>query len=144
MYCAHSPILGAVAIFWNVAQQTSLRALVINLGPHGDAASAASAIDVSMSQNYAHANATHVQGVGGGGTVEDITINGGQYGIRVQASQYTFRGIRCAGQTVAAFALGAMVQMLVFVDVAVSNSGAVLVARDTPSLPGGQLDSAAR
>lgn len=123
---------GAVGVFWDVAQQTSLRELEINLGD-SRSGGAAVGVDVCTAQGYATPPAA---GIGGGGTVEDVSVNGGSFGIRVQSSQYTFRGLRLAGQSQAAIGLGSLVESFAFVDTIVSNASSVLVVID-----GGRIDT---
>lgn len=69
---------GAVGILWDVAQQTSIRAVTIDMRLSG-----AIGIDEGGT-GYA---ATVSTGAGGGGTIEDVTILGGVVGLRVDASQ---------------------------------------------------------
>lgn len=118
---------GAVGIFWNVAQQTSLRNIFITL------ISGAVGLDVCTGNNY---TTPPSNGIGGGGTVEDVSVIGGQFGIRVQASQFTFRGLRFSGQSIAAIGLGSLVEIFGFVDTVVENAAQVLSIID-----GGRIDT---
>lgn len=91
---------GATGVLWNVAQQTSIRDVRV------DATHAAVGLDLGNSPcglavscpydkgsvkggpRYLHTPATG----GGGGTVENVTVVGGQFGIRITASQFLLRG----------------------------------------------------
>ncbi|MDR3451732.1 MAG: glycosyl hydrolase family 28-related protein [Rhodoferax sp.] len=106
---------GAVAVFWSVAQQTAIRDVAIILG------GAAVGLDVGVSEGYA---TPPLLGIGGGGTVEDVRVDGGEFGIRVTASQYTFRGLRLTNQRVSSLYLTRMMWVFAFVDVVASGSPA--------------------
>jgi len=106
---------GAVALYWCVAQQTSLRNLNFIVG------GAFSAVDICVSEFAAHAGGG---GNGGGGTVEDVSISGGAFGVRADSSQWAFRGLRTAGQRQAAVLLQDMIWVFGFAD---------FVARDAPA-----------
>ena len=82
---------GATGILWRVAQQTSLRNVSVD-ATHGFAG-----IDIGMPPGYAHGG----RGQGGGGTVEHVSVVGGQYGIRGTASQWLLREVTVSGATVA-------------------------------------------
>jgi glucan 1,3-beta-glucosidase len=108
---------GAVGIFWNVAQQTSLRDITIR--------DAAVGIDVSVTEGYAtpqHSTA----GVGGGGTIEDITIVGGRVGMRLAGSQFAMRGLHFKGQSVTALHIPRQVWTFAFATVDASDTPALL------------------
>ena len=75
---------------WGVAQQTTIRDTVIEAGP------AAVGLDISGMSNYAKTGAKGV-GVGGGGTVEDVSIHGGEIGLKISSSQWALRGIDVSG-----------------------------------------------
>ena len=77
---------GAVALTWNVAQQTSIRFVTIAAG------SAAIGLDVGAGTDYAKW-ADGSFNLGGGGTIEDVTITGGGVGLRLAASQFFLRNI---------------------------------------------------
>ena len=79
---------GAVALTWNVAQQTTLRNVTINA-----ASDTAVALDVGVTSEYEHWNAGVPFTLGGGGTIEDVTIVGARTGIRIAATQFPLRGI---------------------------------------------------
>jgi hypothetical protein len=111
---------GAVALYWCVAQQTSVRDVRITVG------GAFSGIDMCQLPGYAPAPGG---GSGGGGSIEDVSVSGGAYGIRGMASQYAFRGLRLAGARVAAVALLDFVWTFAFVDVAIADTPAALVTR---------------
>ncbi len=70
---------GAVGILWDVAQQTSLRRITIDL-----TASGSIGIDEGGNGYAAAPSGLHA---GGGGTIEDVTVVGGQIGLRIDASQ---------------------------------------------------------
>lgn len=84
---------GAIGLMWNVAQQTSIRNVTIDLTQSG-----AIGLDVSGSGD---ALAYHMYGgggdQGGGGTIEDVRILGGVIGMRAKGSQWTFRSIHMSG-----------------------------------------------
>jgi hypothetical protein len=84
---------GAVGIFWSIAQQTSLRDIKIEGANIG--------IDVGVTKGY-RTPLNSTAGIGGGGTIEDIAVNGGQFGMRVAGSQYTMRGLKFRGQAISA------------------------------------------
>jgi hypothetical protein len=69
---------GAVGIFWDVAQQTSVRSVTIDLRQSGA---------IGIDEGGSGYVATPSTGAGGGGTLEDISILGGTVGLRVDASQ---------------------------------------------------------
>ena len=104
---------GAVGILWAVAQQTSLRNLSIA------ADSALSGLDVGYPGVYAAPVARPTPG--GGGTVEDVHIEGGLYGLRVSASQWMLRSIHIAGAARAGIALPNEAWSISFLDVHVTG-----------------------
>ena len=69
---------GAVGILWDVAQQTSIRGVTVDLRASG-------AIGIDEGGD-GYAAAPNLK-IGGGGTIEDVTILGGSIGLRVDASQ---------------------------------------------------------
>eukprot|EP01052_Picozoa_sp_SAG31_P031767 SAG31_NODE_3405_length_4311_cov_2.512821_2_plen_405_part_00 len=87
---------GAVGVLWAVAQQTSLRDININ------ASGSLSGLDVGYSGSfgYVFSGGGH-QSCGGGGTVNNVTVVGGQFGVRVSASQWYLDQIVCSRQTMA-------------------------------------------
>ena len=93
----------ATGILWGVAQQTSIRSVEIHAGP------GAIGLDIGGIDGYAAYSKketkpgrhTH----GGGGTIEDVTILGGQVGMRVSCSQYTMRMLHVSGASVAGISL---------------------------------------
>ena len=56
---------------------------------------AAVGLDVSGGSNYV--KAPKGVGVGGGGTIEDVTVRGGEVGLKIQSSQWALRGITLRG-----------------------------------------------
>jgi glucan 1,3-beta-glucosidase len=86
---------GAVGILWAVAQQTSLRDISVAAGD------SVAGIDVGFSQNFGYALHGGHMSCGGGGTVNGVTVSGGQYGVRVSASQWYLDQIKTTGQSVA-------------------------------------------
>jgi hypothetical protein len=76
---------GAVGILWDVAQQTSLRRITVDLTASG-------AIGVDEGGD-GYAAAPGGLEAGGGGTVEDVLILGGQIGLRVDSSQVSSAGL---------------------------------------------------
>ena len=80
----------ATGILWGVAQQTSIRRVVVDAGP------AAIGIDVSGQSGYAaYKGKSH--SIGGGGTIEDVVVNGADVGMKVASSQWAMRGITLRG-----------------------------------------------
>ena len=77
---------GAVGIYWDVAQQTSLRNISINLSASGA---------IGIDEGFADYATKMVPGLslGGGGSLEDITIVGGEVGLRISSSQWSYRNI---------------------------------------------------
>jgi hypothetical protein len=101
--------VGATGILWAVAQQTSLRNLSI------DAGGAYSALDVGVATNPClYARGCH--SCGGGGTVENIDITGGNYGIRTSASQWLFKSITITGSRVAGVSIPSNAWTLSMID----------------------------
>tara|TARA_B110000208_G_scaffold141306_1_gene170540 strand:+ start:208 stop:3108 length:2901 start_codon:yes stop_codon:yes gene_type:complete len=90
---------GAVAILWTVAQQTSLRDIRIN------ASGALAGLDVGYSDELGYDMHGGQDGCGGGGTVEDIRIHGGRYGMRTSATQWFFKSIHIESATEAGILL---------------------------------------
>ena len=85
---------GAVGILWAVAQQTSLRDI------HVTATGSLSGLDVGYSDSFRYdiPQGGH-QSCGGGGTVNNVTVVGGNFGVRVSASQWYLDSVRASGQT---------------------------------------------
>ena len=108
---------GAVGVYWSIAQQTSIRDLRIEGARVG--------IDVAVTRGYAtplHSAA----GLGGGGTIEDVVIVGGDVGMRCEGSQYTMRGLTFRGQQTAAIQVAGDVWTFVFASVTISNVPVVM------------------
>lgn len=109
---------GAVGILWMVAQQTSLRDITVV------ASGSLSGIDVGYSGSFGYVGAP--SSCGGGGTVNNITVLGGRFGVRVSASQWYLDSIRASGQTEA----GVMVDeawAVVMLDVQVKDAAVGLL-----------------
>ena len=104
---------GAVGIYWCVAQQTSLRDLSIAVG------GGYSGIDICQIPNY---DPQPGGGSGGGGTIEDISISGGEYAVRGMASQWTFRGLDFTNQNTATLFLVGFLWLFAFVDVRAAHT----------------------
>jgi hypothetical protein len=84
---------GAVGLLWRVAQATSLRDVVI------DAGEAAIGLDVGGRSDYrAYRDSGEFPSQSGGGTVEDVAIQGGRIGLRCCGSQWLFRSVHLSGQ----------------------------------------------
>ena len=80
----------ATGILWGVAQQTSIRDVTVEAGP------AAIGIDVSGQSGYAaYQHKSH--SIGGGGTIEDVVITGGDVGMQIASSQWAMRGLTLSG-----------------------------------------------
>ena len=89
---------GTIGILWAVAQQTSLRNLTIS------ADSGFSGLDVGFpGGQFAEPIANPTPG--GGGTVEDVEISGGRFGLRVSASQWLVRSVTVRNSTEACVSL---------------------------------------
>eukprot|EP00729_Bicosta_minor_P015098 gene15098-31094_t len=104
---------GAVGLYWSIAQQTSIRDVTIH--------DAAVGIDVAVTRGYAtplHSSA----GLGGGGTIEDVTIVGGDVGMRCEGSQYTMRGLTFHNQKTAALQVAGDVWTFAFASIEASNT----------------------
>ena len=56
-----------------------------------------SGIDVGYSSSFGYVGSP--SSCGGGGTVNNITVLGGRFGVRVSASQWYLDSIRASGQT---------------------------------------------
>lgn len=84
---------GAVGILWAVAQQTSLRDI------HVEATGSVSGLDVGYSSSFGYVFPHGHQSCGGGGTVNNVTVVAGQFGVRVSASQWYLDQVRTSGQT---------------------------------------------
>jgi hypothetical protein len=87
---------GATGVIWRVAQQTSIRNLTV------DATEGSVGLDIGSPPGYSQFGGLTQ---GGGGTVENVVIKGGKYGIRGLASQWLLRNIRIRGATVACMQL---------------------------------------
>jgi hypothetical protein len=80
---------GASGLMWNVAQQTSIRNVTIDLSKSGSVGlDVGGGSDLLAIEQYGMGD-----GQGGGGTIEDVTIYGGDVGMRASGSQWTFRSI---------------------------------------------------
>ena len=89
---------GLVAVNWNVAQQSSLRSVRIRA-----ASDTPVALDIGAGPEYEHYNAGVPYTLGGGGVVEDVTIQGAPaIGVRVAAAQFALRNLAVASATRAA------------------------------------------
>lgn len=105
---------GATGILWAVAQQTSIRNVSI------DAGGAFSGLDVGVASNpcmYAHG----CHSPGGGGTVENIDIVGGEFGLRTSASQWLFKSIAIKAARTAAVQIPSQSWTFSFLDISVSD-----------------------
>ena len=111
---------GAVGIYWCVAQQTSIRDVSITVG------GAFSGIDICVSDFYPH-NAGG--GNAGGGTIEDVSVEGGAFALRGDSSQWAMRGLRFADQRVASIHLQDMIWNFAFVDVSAKNIPAFMTTK---------------
>ena len=84
---------GASGLMWNVAQQTSIRNVTIDLSKSGFVG-----LDVGGDSDLLAVHQYHMgDGQGGGGTIEDVSIYGGEIGMRASGSQWTFRSIHIHG-----------------------------------------------
>ena len=84
---------GASGVLWNVAQQTVIRNVSLDLSESGYVG-----LDLGGDSDLL---AVHEfgegDGHGGGGTIEDVEIYGGSIGMRASGSQWTFRSIHIHG-----------------------------------------------
>ena len=103
----------ATGIMWGVAQQTTIRDTVIDAGP------AAIGLDVSGDSTYAKKRSGI--GIGGGGTIEDVTVHGGGIGLKITSSQWALRGITIDGAVSVGILCGRN-ENVQFVDIAVSST----------------------
>jgi hypothetical protein len=110
---------GAVPITWNVAQQTSLRSVAIAAAPDTPIA-----LDVGAGPEYEHWNAGVPYSLGGGGTVEDVSITGGQVGVRVGAAQFLLRNLQVSGVGATALEVAQLAWSVVFQNCTFSALGA--------------------
>ena len=104
---------GAVGVMWHPAQGTSVRDMAI------DAHGAYSGVDYGSATGYAHLNGT-TDG-GGGGTLEDLRITAGRYGVRGGGTNWCFRTLRVANASVAGLHLNTGSWNNGFLDVEVSG-----------------------
>ena len=81
----------ATGIMWGVAQQTALRDVSIDAGP------AAIGLDVSGVNGYAAYGKGKKHSVGGGGTIEDVAVRGGETSLRVASSQWALSRLSLTG-----------------------------------------------
>jgi glucan 1,3-beta-glucosidase len=114
---------GAVGILWPVAQQTSLRRISIDM-----TASGAIGIDFQGGADY---NVTYPynSSIGGGGTVEDIIVLGASTGLRLAASQWTYRNITVVGASSACISATSTCWALTIISANLSRCPTALVAR---------------
>lgn len=76
------------------------------------------------------------------GTIEDVTVLGGDIGIRAQGSQYTMRGLTFRGQRTAAIQVAGDVWTFAFASIVASGVPVFLaVVRQPPSLSRPRLPS---
>ena len=105
---------GATGVMWHPAQGTSVRDMTI------DARGAYSSLDYGSATGYFNVSGT-VDG-GGGGTLEGIRTQGGQYGVRGGGTNWMFRTLRVVNASVAGLQLNTGSWNNVFLDVVVSGS----------------------
>eukprot|EP00041_Stephanoeca_diplocostata_P020732 m.469749 g.469749 ORF g.469749 m.469749 type:complete len:760 (+) comp21649_c0_seq79:646-2925(+) len=110
---------GASGLMWNVAQQTSIRNVTIDLTRSG-------AVGLDVSGDASDVLAYHENNVrqdrGGGGTIEDVDIVGGVWGMRASGSQWTLRGLRIRQSSAVGVVLLGDVWSFTFIDLRVSNT----------------------
>ena len=106
---------GAVAVTWNVAQQTSIRDLVI------DAGDAAVGLDVGAGRDYEHwADGSY--NLGGGGIIEDVAVRGGGVGMRIAAAQFFVRNVSLTGAATVGLRVWQLAWSLVFHSLSVAGA----------------------
>ena len=107
---------GAVGILWAVAQQTSLRDI------HVEATGSLAGLDIGYSGSFGYKfpHGGH-QSCGGGGTVNNVTVVAGEYGVRVSASQWYLDQVRASGQTKAGMLVD-QAWAVVMLDIRVSDA----------------------
>ena len=115
---------GAVGLYWSIAQQTSLRDVTIEGARIG--------IDVAVTEGYRTPMQSSA-GLGGGGTIEDVAILGGDIGMRCAGSQYTMRGLTFRGQRTAAVQVSGDVWVFAFATVVASDMPTFMIV-----LPGAE------
>jgi hypothetical protein len=108
---------GAVAITWNVAQQTSLRNIKVEA-----ANDTAIGIDIGAGKDYEHWNSGVPFTLGGGGVVEDVEITGAQTGMRVAAAQFSIRNIAIDHAAVQGLRVWQQAWSLVLLNVSVADT----------------------
>jgi hypothetical protein len=118
---------GAVAILWAVAQQTSLRDIAVVAGD------SLAGIDVGFSDNFNYSFPKGGrQSCGGGGTVNQVHVTGGQYGVRISASQWYLDQVHTTGQSKAGLLID-RAWAVVLLDVQVTHApvGIVAIAKES-------------
>jgi glucan 1,3-beta-glucosidase len=108
---------GAVAITWNVAQQTSLRNIKVEA-----ANDTAIGIDIGAGKDYEHWNSGVPFTLGGGGVVEDVEIIGAQTGMRVAAAQFAIRNLVIDRAAVQGLRVWQLAWSLAFLNVSVTDT----------------------
>ena len=93
------PIQGVI---WRVAQQTSIRNLTVD-ATHGYAG-----LDVGHPSGYARSVTP-----GGGGTIDNVVVIGGVFGVRGSASQWLLRNVAVSGASRACVSIQAWIFSLV-------------------------------
>ena len=84
---------GAVAISWNVAQQTALRDVVVTA-----ANDTAIALDLGAGADYEQLPAD-CHGQSAGGVIEDVTLRGAKTGLRLSVDQSVIKNVVIEGST---------------------------------------------
>ena len=108
---------GAVGITWNVAQATSLRGLTITAAPD-----VPMGLDIGASTRYEHWNAGVSFNLGGGGTVEDVTVIGAHTGVSIGATQFVLRNITSRGAAAVGLDVYALTWALSFLRLSISDT----------------------
>ena len=112
---------GAVAVFFPVAQQTSIRNVGIDLTAGG-----AIGVDFAGTGYAARFLPTGAPSWGGGGLVDRVTVTGGALGLRLAGSQWTYSNVVLRGQSAACVWSSAYIWTHVFVNLSASFCPAAL------------------
>ena len=117
---------GAVAVLWQVAQQASLRNIVV------DATRSPGALGFDQGgPDYAQVSPSGYS-LGGGGSWEDLAVRGGAVAFRLAASQYSYRNISSAGAAVACIQAVGMEWTQTIVGLACSDAPLALQYHTSP------------
>ena len=112
---------GAVAVYFPVAQQTSIRNVAIDLTAGG-----AIGVDFAGTGYAARFLPTGAPSWGGGGLVDRVTVTGGAVGLRLAGSQWTYSNVALSRHSTACVWSSAYIWTHVFVNLSASFCPAAL------------------